>query len=293
MLQKNKTLIYCLIVMLLWGSLFPTVKLGMSAFGVETTGDILFFAGVRFVICGAVISLFALLRDKPSYKDAGKSMFPILAAGLFSIILHYACTYSALTLTDSSKTAILKQVGILFYVCFSALFFKDDKLTRHKLIGVLLGFVGIIVINTDIDGISFNVGDALIITASFCSVISSIISKKVSAKVNPLTVTGISQFFGGAVLLLVGRLMGGSMQISADPNALIMVYICLASIVSYSIWFWVLKKGELSRMFIIKFAEPLFACLFGAVLLGEFEWQYLLSFVFIAGGIYVSNKGKG
>ena len=95
------------------------------------------------------------------------------------------------------------------------------------------------------------------------------------------------------MLLLVGRLMGGSMQISADPNALIMVYICLASIVSYSIWFWVLKKGELSRMFIIKFAEPLFACLFGAVLLGEFEWQYLLSFVFIAGGIYVSNKGKG
>ncbi len=276
--------------MLLWGSLFPTVKLGMSAFGVETTGDILFFAGVRFVICGAVISLFALLRDKPSYKDAGKSMFPILSAGLFSIILHYACTYSALTLTESSKTAILKQVGILFYVCFSALFFKDDKLTRAKLVGAILGFVGIIVINTDINGISFNVGDALIIAASFCSVISSIISKKVSARVNPLTVTGISQLFGGAVLTVIGRLMGGSMQISANPEALIMVYICAASIVSYSIWFWVLKKGELSRMFIIKFAEPLFACLFGAVLLGEFKWQYLLSFVFIAGGIYISNK---
>lgn len=290
MLQKNKTLIYCLIVMLLWGSLFPTVKLGMSAFEVETTGDILFFAGVRFVICGAVISFFALLRDKASYKDAGKLMLPILSAGLFSIILHYACTYTALTLTESSKTAILKQVGILFYVCFSALFFKDDKLTRGKLVGAILGFVGIIVINTDINGISFNVGDALIIAASFCSVISSIISKKVSARVNPLTVTGISQLFGGAVLTVIGRLMGGSMQISANPEALIMVYICAASIVSYSIWFWVLKKGELSRMFIIKFAEPLFACLFGAILLGEFKWQYLLSFVFIAGGIYISNK---
>ena len=279
--------------MLLWGSLFPAVKLGMAAFSIVTTGDILFFAGVRFVICGTVICLIALKSDKGSYKDASKSVFPILAAGLFSIILHYYFTYSALTMTDSSKTAILKQVGILFYVCFSALFFKEDKLTRGKLIGVILGFLGIVVINTDIGGISFNIGDAFIISASFCSVFSSIISKKVSSKVNPLTVAGVSQLFGGIVLTVIGRLMGGTMAVSLTPSALIMVYICVASIVSYSIWFWILKNGELSRMFIIKFAEPLFACLFGAILLGEFKWQYLISFIFIAGGIYISNKNKG
>lgn len=290
MLQKNKTLIYCLIVMLLWGSLFPAVKLGMKAYSIVTTGDILLFAGVRFVICGAIICVMALLSDRASYKSAAKYIFPIIAAGCFSIILHYYFTYSALTITDSAKTAILKQVGILFYVCFSALFFKDDKLTRYKLIGVILGFLGIVVINTNIDGISFNRGDAFIISASFCSVFSSIISKKVSAKVNPITVAGVSQLFGGIVLTGIGRSMGGGMAISLNSSSLIFVYICLASIVSYSIWFWVLKNGELSRMFIIKFAEPLFACLFGAVLLGEFKWQYVLSFLFIAGGIYISNK---
>jgi len=51
----------------------------------------------------------------------------------------------------------------------------------------------------------------------------------------------------------------------------------------------------LSKMFIIKFAEPVFASIFGALLLGEniFKIQYLLSFVLIASGIYISNMKKG
>ncbi len=278
--------------MLLWGTLFPTVKLSYSAFDISTTGDILFFAGMRFVVCGGVICLFSLVTDKESFKPAKSSILPILLAGLFSIILHYACTYSALQLTDSSKTAILKQVGVLFYVCFSSLFFKDDKLSVKKLIGALLGFAGIIVINLNVDGISFNIGDLLIIIASFCSVFSSIISKKVFVTVKPITATGISQLFGGIVLAIIGRAMGGSMTVTASLSSLLFVYICIASVVSYCIWFTVVKSGELSRLFIIKFAEPAFACIFGAMLLNEniFQWQYILSFLFIAGGIYISNK---
>lgn len=278
--------------MLLWGTLFPTVKLSYSAFDISTTGDILFFAGMRFVVCGGVICLFSLITDKASFKPAKSSILPILLAGLFSIILHYACTYSALQLTDSSKTAILKQVGVLFYVCFSSLFFKDDKLSVKKLIGALLGFAGIIVINLNVDGVSFNIGDLLIIIASFCSVFSSIISKRVFVTVKPITATGISQLFGGIVLAIIGRAMGGSMTVTASLSSLLFVYICIASVVSYCIWFTVVKSGELSRLFIIKFAEPAFACIFGAMLLNEniFQWQYILSFLFIAGGIYISNK---
>mgnify|MGYP003303659475 CR=1 FL=1 len=53
-------------------------------------------------------------------KDAKNALVPVLLSGLFAIILHYSFTYSALKLTDSSKTAILKQVGILFYIGLSS-----------------------------------------------------------------------------------------------------------------------------------------------------------------------------
>ena len=47
-------------------------------------------------------------------------------------------------------------------------------------------------------------------------------------------------------------------------------------------------------MFIIKFAEPLFACLFGAILLKEniFQWQYFIAFILISVGIILGNKTK-
>ena len=147
-------------------------------------------------------------------------------------------------LTDSSKTAILKQVGVLFYVCFSFIFFKEDKLTVKKLIGVFMGFAGIVAINTNAEGISFNIGDALIIAASFCTVFSNVISKKVFQTVKPITSTGISQLFGGVVLLFIGKLLGGDINFVFDKSAFIMIYICLASIFSYSIWFTVVKNAD-------------------------------------------------
>ena len=277
--------------MLLWGSLFPMVKLGFSAYGVESTADILLFAGVRFVICGGVICIFSAIKDKQSYRPAKHSIFPILLSGLFAIILHYGFTYLGLELTDSSKTALIKQIGALFYVCFSFLFIKEDKPTAKKVVAAVVGFLGIIALNISSEGFSFSLGDVLILCASFCTVFSNVISKKVFEKVASITATGISQLFGGVVLLVVGLCMGGSLNFGLDTSLWIMAYICVASIVSYCIWFGIVKNGELSKLFIIKFAEPVFACLFGALILGENIWkiQYLIAFLLISGGILLSN----
>ncbi len=289
-MSKYKSIALTLLVMLLWGSLFPMVKLGYSAYDITTTGDILLFAGVRFTVCGAIICLYALIRDKSSYKTAKSSMTPILLSGLFAIILHYGFTYTGLNLTDSSKTAIIKQIGALLYVCFSFLFFKEDRPTWQKFVGAALGFCGIIAINYGSGGISFNIGDFLIICASFCTVFSNVISKKALTKVKPVTMTGISQLFGGAVLLAVGLALGGKMSLALD-KWYIFAYICTASIFSYCIWFGVVKKGELSKLFIIKFAEPIFACVFGALILNEniFKLQYAFAFIMISAGIVIAN----
>ena len=47
--MKHKGVLSSLAVMLLWGLLFSLVKLGYKAFGIESVGDILTFAGFRFL----------------------------------------------------------------------------------------------------------------------------------------------------------------------------------------------------------------------------------------------------
>lgn len=290
-MSKRKSVCLALVTMLLWGSLFPMVKLGYAAFHVESVADTVLFAGIRFAVCGGIICLFGLVRSKKRFLCAKSSLLPILLSGVFAVVLHYGLTYIGMQYTDSSKTAILKQVGSLFYICFSSLFFKSDRLTPKKLVGVTVGFLGIGAINYAPGGFSFHMGDILIIAASFCMVFSSIISKKVFRSADPIAATGISQLFGGLVLLSAGLLAGGRVSFALDASVLIFVYISAASVVSYCIWYTVVKQSELSGLFLIKFTEPVFSVLLSALILGEniFKLQYLLAMLLISGGICIAN----
>ena len=200
------TIILAILAMLFWGTLFPYIKIGYKAFKVDTssTADILIFASIRFLICGLLLSVFCLLNRKRIGTPQKHDILQIAIMGFFAIFLHYAFTYIGLSVTDSSKTALLKQLGTLFYVSFAFLFVKEEEYSINKIVGVMVGFFGIVSINSGGGKVNFSYGDILIILASVCTVISSIMSKKSVKNESVLWVTGISQLFGGVLLLLIG-----------------------------------------------------------------------------------------
>ena len=295
MLKKNKAFWVALLVMVLWGLLFPTVKLGYKVFGIQTIGDTLAFAGMRFVVCGILITAFTAWKMPGDFRGLKTGWWRVLLSGLFAIILHYAFTYTGLRSTDGSKTAILKQLGAVFYICFAALFFPEDKLTWGKVAGLVLGIGGIFAINAGGGSFRLQLGDWLILGASFCTVFSNVVSKKAFKTVEPMVLTGVSQIFGGAVLLAVGLLWGGNIGTVVPktlPQLGVFAMIVTASVFSYCLWFMTVRKENLSKLFIIKFAEPLFAAVFGWLILGEdiFKVSYLVSFLLICAGILAANK---
>jgi len=182
--------------MLLWGSLFPMVKLGFSAYEVKGTADILLFAGIRFVLCGGIICIFSAVKDRLSYRPVKTALLPILLSGVFAIILHYGFTYLGLELTDSSKTALIKQVGALFYICFSFLFIKEDTPTVKKIVAAAVGFLGIVVLNISSEGVSFSVGDLLILCASFYSLFQRDQQKGVRQSFSRYLYRNLTTFWG-------------------------------------------------------------------------------------------------
>ena len=113
-----KTVLLALLPMALWGSLFPFIKIGYEVFQINTESipDILVFASMRFSICGIIVCLIGAARKAPFSSNRKKYVSLIIISGMFSIVLHYAFTYIGLTMTDSSKTALLKQLGALFYI---------------------------------------------------------------------------------------------------------------------------------------------------------------------------------
>ena len=282
----------CLLVMLLWGSLFPCIKLGYRAFGTDTSSvpSLILFAGIRFLICGTALAVISLLTGRkmiPRKEDVGLS----IAASLTSIVFHYTCTYVGLTMAESGKTAILKQLCAILFVCFSALFRKIGSSRIRTFFGAVIGFIGIFAINYD-SGISFGLGETLIVAASVCTVVSNLFGKRVLETMDPIAYTAFTQLFGGIILTAAGILLGGRIGSWSPRAALILGYICTASTVAYTLWFYAVRRVDLSYLFIVKMAEPLFAVLFGAILLGENLWQmrYLVSLLCIGGAIWLSTE---
>ena len=295
--EKKNNLIpvfLALIVMLLWGSLYPSVKLAYKVFELDVSyyPNLLLFAGIRFTISGALISLFQVAKKKTVPVMQTKTEWVgVLLVGVFSVIINYACTFFGLSVVESSKTALLKQSGMLIFIVFSAFFFKEDKLTWQKGLGAALGLASIIILNLNELGISFSLGAIIIIVSSFSSVASSVVCKKLLKNVDSVVLTGYSQLFGGVAFLTIGLSCGGRISLKEFGDFALLAYILFATCVSYSLWYTVVQKYELSKLFIIKLSEPMFAAVISAIVLQEnlLQWSYLFAFLSIAAAVVVSN----
>lgn len=291
--KKLKTTLQCVIVMMLWGMLFSLVKYGYTVFEIDAsfTPNLLLFAGIRFLICGGVLTLFCVAKKQPLAVRTAKSKLHLLSVAVFTVVLHYGCTYTGLSMVDSGKTALLKQLGALLFICFSFLFFKEDKFSLKKLAGAALGICGIIALNTDSLHFSLGTGELLIICASFCTVIANISGKKIANELSPTVLAGESQLIGGSILTVLGLALGGKMGTVTFKGIILFTVIIVASCFGYGLWYEVVKKENLSNLFIIKFLEPIFAGVFGALILGENTWNisFLMALIFTLAAIIVSN----
>lgn len=291
-LSKYKNILCAILVMVLWGSLFPLVKLGYREFGINTgyAPNIIMFAGYRFAICGFVITLFAKWNGR-RMKLEKQEVGPVIAVGIFAVVLHYSFSYSGLATTDSSITALVKQLGSFAFIPLSFIFFKEDKFSVKKLLGAILGFGGIVVLNIASTGIRFGVGELLIIMSSLSGIIANIFGKKVAKTLDAIVMTGLSQLLGGIILLIIGGVCGGHIGVVTIRGTMVFVYICIASIIGYCLWYSLIGSSNLSQLYVVKFLEPFFAAIFGMVLLNEdvLNIRFLLALLITGAAIVISN----
>lgn len=291
-MKKHKNIWSAILVMMLWGALFPLVKTGYREFGIDTgyIPNLILFAGIRFVVCGFMITLFAKKNGK-RLKLEKWEIGPVVAVGAFAVVLHYTFTYSGLAMTDSGVTALIKQLGSFAFIPLSFLFFKEDKFSVQKLLGAVLGFGGIVVLNLTSAGFELGIGELLIIMASLCGVIANVFGKHVIKTLDAIVMTGLSQLLGGAVLLLIAVLSGGHMGTVSASGILVFGCICTASIIGYCLWYSLIGKNNLSQLYIVKFLEPIFAAVFGMIMLNEdiLNIRFLLALLFTGAAIVISN----
>jgi len=116
----------------------------------------------------------------------------------------------------------------------------NDGLSDRKLLGCAVGFGGVLVVNLMAGqgmGSGFNwLGDGFIVAAALVLSAASIYGKRLSQVMDPMVMTGYQLALGGAALVMVGALAGGSLQGWRHASASLLVYVALLSAVAFSLW---------------------------------------------------------
>ncbi len=285
---------------LLWGSATPAIKIGYEWFGIGA-GDVasrILFAGVRFILAGILTAIFgSLIAGKPLFPQKS-SWGMICKLGLVQTVFQYIFFYMGLAYTTGVKSAIINGSQTFITIMLACLVFRYEKLTLQKLLGCLIGFAGVIVINFDPSGLTGGFtfrGEGAILIAAIAYALSSALVKNYSQKENPVVLSGYQFIFGGIIMTIVGALMGGKLTGWNFRSILLLLYLALISSVAYSVWGILLKHNPVGKVAIYSFTNPIFSVLLSFVFLHEtssFGIELVLALGLVCCGIWLVNRVK-
>lgn len=211
----------------------------------------------------------------------------------FQTIGQYYFYYEGLACTSGVMASIITGTGAFFALIVSAWILHLEKMTSAKLIGCLIGFVGIFIMNWNGMAFTFSVkGEGAILASQICAATSSALIQLFSRKWNPVLLSGWQFVEGGLVLIIVALLQSGKI-IWNLPGILILLWLAFVSAGAYSIWGVLLSKYPVSAVGIYNCTIPVFGVLFSWLFLHESEalnLQTLVALVLICSGIVFVNK---
>ncbi len=296
--DKRYKAILAIICAVGWSMAYPLIKVGYGIFEIsaDDLGGKLLFAGVRFLFAGLLVSAFCVCRKTKLDLKVRKDISWLLLLALVNTALHYMFAYIGLSNNTSGRSTILDSMSGFFLIFLSTVFFADDKLNKRKVIGCVMGFAGIVLINVEPGGnffenITFG-GDGMILLNALCGAFGGVITRVVSKKMNIMSATGYSMAIGGALLVLAGLCMGttGAWSFRLD-GIVVLTALVLISAVCFAIYNELLAVYPISEIAIYNALIPVLGVMFAALFLNEpLKWQYFVAVLLVAAGICIVNK---
>jgi O-acetylserine/cysteine efflux transporter len=248
-----------MLVPLLWGYQFVVIKVGVVEF------PPLFFLGLRFL---AIALLLIPFVKKPTRQEFG----PIAAISVFLGGLNFGLFYVGLGLGSGSMSAVAYQLATPFTVLLAwPLLAERPSLITSA--GVLLAFVGVVVLTAG-PGLSANAFPILLVVgAAFAFAVANVLTKRYGP-FDPLMLTGWSSLFTVPQVMLMSFVIEhGQLATLATADAhgwLALAYtIFIGGIVGFGLWFWLIARCTMARVAPFALLLPVFALISSVLFLGD------------------------
>lgn len=294
--KKNKltAALWAISCAVVWAFAFPLVKLGIEYFDIAAndTAAKTLFAGVRFFSAGIIILIIAKFRGISVKIEGTKNKLIVLLFGLVNTTLHYFFYYIGLSNQSGSRSAIINSMSSFILILSACAVFKEEKLTLRKIIGCILGFGGILMINIGGDLLSeFTfMGDGMLLISSIFSAMGGLLTRIAGKKGHSFAVTGISLAFGGALMIIFGLIMGGALSVWTFSGIIILMLLTFISVYGFSVYNRLICLYPVGEIAIFNSLIPILGVIFSCIILGEtFQYKYIVAGFVVSAGICVIN----
>jgi len=280
-----------LVLCFIWGSTWLAIRIGLESM------PPIYSAGLRFML--ATIFIFILMKFRGLKLQVDKiSIRLYLVMGFFSFVIPFGLVYWAEQFVPSGMAAVLFAVYPFFVVIFSYFSISKESIDIYKIIGVVLGFAGIVTIFSDSFG--GNISDYLI--GMFAIVISgimqaeiAIIIKKYGNHLNPLSMNLIPMLIAGISMLVIGLIFENVTTFSLKLNAVLsIIYLgFFGSVITFTSYYWLLKKINIVILSLIAFITPVVALILGFFIYNEsLSARHFVGSILVLIGLLGANLGN-
>ena len=276
---------------IIWGSNFIYMK--MAAEFIEPM-QVVFYR----VLFGFIPVFFYALYIKALKFEDLKYIIHFVVMSLLAAVIYFFGYVKGSSLLLSGIAGALSGAIPLFSFLMASIFLKEEKVTKLALLGVLLGFLGVLIIsgvfssnleNTNIEGVLYLLIASLSVGSSF------VYAKKFITPLK-INVVALTTYQLGSALIILFLIVDfkGINNIWQDTHSFIGLVVGLGILgtgLAYILYYYMIEKLGVLKASSITYIPPVVALIIGFFIVGE-DIQIIdfIATIFIFFGVFLINK---
>jgi drug/metabolite transporter (DMT)-like permease len=277
----------------IWGGAFTLNKIALDLYTPEVI-----VAGRLIVGSAFLIILIYFIYKRFSFNLSQLNYY--LFMSLVGIVIPFIAIINGQRNIDSAMAGILMATMPITTILLSHFFLADEKINQQKFIGFLISFFGVFILIYREDlfvNNSFSttlISQLQVMLGSTLYSIAAIYGKKYKMTDPVSASTGtilFATFFMLIYLIFIDESNVNIPILLVNYNILLLGILCTA--IATIIYFQILQTAGASFLSIMNFLIPLWAILFGILILNDaFSWNYIFGLIIILAGIKLANSTR-
>jgi drug/metabolite transporter (DMT)-like permease len=272
-------------VYVIWGSTYLAIR-----YAIETIPPFLMM-GIRSILAGSIL---LLLSRKIGTRVAREEWLPLAILAILFFVLGHGLLAWAQKSVASGLAAVLIASDPLWIALIESFVIKDFRLSGRQIIGLIIGFAGIVLLFVPAQTIRIDtLGAAMILLSAISWSIGAVYSRVANLPKAATLAAAIELMLGGLFLFVLAFPLGEFQSFHLSAVSLrsflaLMYLVVFGSIVTFTAYVWLLGVTSATRVATHTYVNPVIAVFLGWALAGEqFTLMMMIASAVIVLSVYL------